>query len=86
MEQLFYLVSLANRYKRVKEEEERLRASMRRDNKQKRVRDAASRRGLSSGYLEGSDDDEEGVSLSKIKNTFKRGAKGKRIFFWKLSF
>ncbi len=38
-----------NRYKRVKEEEERLRAAMRRDSKQKRIRDTATRRGISSG-------------------------------------
>ena len=61
------------RYKRVKEEEEKLRASMRRDNKQKRIRDTASRKGLSSGYLEGSEDEEEGVSLSAIKNKYKGG-------------
>ena len=69
-----------NRYKRVKEEEEKLRADVRRDSKQKRIKERSSGRGLSSGYLEGEgSDDEEGVSLSAIKNRFKRGKKGKHI-------
>ncbi len=38
-----------NRYKRVKEEEERLRADMRRANTQKRMRERATGRGLNSG-------------------------------------
>lgn len=67
----------ANRYKRVKEEEERLRAAMRRDSKQKRIKDRASHRGLSGGYLEDGDSDEDGLeSLNAIKNRFKRGKKG----------
>lgn len=69
-----------NRYKRVKEEEERLRAEMRRDSKQRRIRDRAPGRGLSSGYLEGGDsDDEEEVSLAAIKNKFKRGRNGNNM-------
>merc|ERR1712025_254262 len=58
----------ANRYKRVKEEEERLRADMRRDSKIKRVKERGAHRSLSGGYLEGGDSDEEGVSLAALKN------------------
>ncbi len=67
----------ANRYKRVKEEEERLRAAMRRDSKQRRVKERSTKHGLSSGYLEGAgdSDDEGGVSLAAIKNRYK-GKKG----------
>jgi len=57
---------------------------MRRDSKQRRVRDSATRRGISSGYLEGNSDDEDeegGVSLAAIKNRFKKGAK-KGEKFW----
>ncbi len=64
----------ANRYKRVKEEEERLRADMRRDSKIKRTKERALHNRLSSGYLEGADsDNEEGISLSAIKNKYKKG-------------
>ena len=64
-----------NRYKRVKEEEERLRAAMRRDSKQKRIRERAGQRGLNAGHLEGdySDDEDGTVSLAAIKNKYKRG-------------
>lgn len=72
----------ANRYKRVKEEEERLRAAMRRDSKQKRIKDRASHRGLSGGYLEDGDSDEDGLeSLNAIKNRFKRGKKDNRQLY-----
>jgi hypothetical protein len=80
----------ANRYKRVKEEEERLRASMRRDSKQKRVKERSSKHGLTSGYLEGGagedddSDDEEGVSLAAIKNRYK-GKKGENKLLASLS-
>merc|ERR1711983_737748 len=63
----------ANRYKRVKEEEERLRADMRRDSKIKRVKERALHNRLSSGYLEGGDsDNDESISLSAIKNKNKK--------------
>ena len=66
-----------NRYKRVKEEEERLRAAMRRDSKVKRIKERSTRHGLSSGYLEGGggeedSDEEEGVSLNALKNRYKQ--------------
>ena len=68
----------ANRYKRVKEEEERLRADLRRNSKMNRVREKATSRGLSKGYLEGGDSDEEGFSISAIKNKYKKGGAAAR--------
>jgi RNA polymerase-associated protein LEO1 len=59
-------------------EEERLRASLRRESKQKRVRERGASRGLSASYLEpdrfeeGSDDD-NAISLAAIKNKYKKG-------------
>ncbi len=62
----------------MKEEEERLRADMRRDSKQRRMREKVTTRGISGGYLEGNEsDEEEGVSLAAIKNKYKRGKKGR---------
>jgi len=69
----------AGRFQRVKEEEERLRASLRRDSKQKRVREKASSKGLSTGYLEDGSD-EEGVSIAAIKNKYKQKKKEKPIY------
>jgi len=65
----------------IKKEEDKLRASVRRENKQRRIREraAGSRGGLSSSYLEGDlddDDDENAISLSAIKNRFKKGGPG----------
>ena len=53
---------------------------MRRESQQRRVREKAHQRGLTSNYLEGEyeDDDEEAISIAAIKNRFKPGAtKGK---------
>lgn len=70
----------ANRYKRVKEEEERLRADMRRDSKINRVKERAQKGRLTSGYLEGGDsDNEESISLAAIKNKYKRNKRGGKI-------
>nr|SVE76598.1 EOG090X0BPX [Daphnia longispina] len=70
----------ANRGEKIKKEEERLRASVRRESKQKRIRErTATGRGMSGGYLEpdreGYEDseDEGGISLTAIKNKYKRG-------------
>lgn len=65
------------RYKRVKEEEERLRADLRRDSMVNRKKERAAGRNLSKGYLEGGDSDEDGVSLAQIKNKYKKGAGSK---------
>ena len=45
----------ANRYARVKKEEERLRMDLRRESLVKRTKEGASKRNLSTGYLEGGD-------------------------------
>ena len=60
----------------LQKEEERLRASMRRESQQRRVREKANQRGLTSNYLEGDydDDDEEAISIAAIKNRFKPGS------------
>lgn len=62
----------------VQKEEERLRASIRRESQQRRMREKQHQRGLSSSYLEPDryDDEEEGeeaISLAAIKNKFKGG-------------
>lgn len=52
---------------------------MRRENKQRRVREKASSRGLTANYLEPDayDEDEEGgISLAAIKNKFKNKQNG----------
>ncbi|GAB6031915.1 hypothetical protein CHUAL_010306 [Chamberlinius hualienensis] len=69
----------AHRSEMIKKEEERLRASIRRESKQRRMRERAMSRGLSASYLEGDrydddEDDDDGVSLAAIKNKFKKGA------------
>lgn len=56
-------------------EEERLRASIRRDNQKRRLKERAQHRGLSSSYLEGyedEEDEEDGLtSISAIKRNYK---------------
>lgn len=65
-------------------EEERLRASMRRESKQKRIRERGAGRGLSTSYLEPDNREEDGsedegaISLAAIKSKYKKGgASGK---------
>jgi len=71
----------AGRYQRVKQEEERLRMDLRRESNVKRVKEGASKRALSSGYLEGGDsDDEGGVSLAAIKNKYKKNKNKKQAY------
>ena len=65
----------AHRSEMIKKEEDRLKASIRRENKIRRTRERAHSRGPSASYLEPDqydDDDEDGISLSAIKNKFKR--------------
>lgn len=72
----------ANRYKRVKEEEERLRASMRRESKVKRIKERSTKHGLSSGYLEGGEDDsDEEEGLNALKNRYKQKKGGDRPIY-----
>lgn len=59
-------------------EEERLRASIRRESQQRRMRERQHQRGLSSSYLEPDryDEEEEGeeaISLAAIKSKYKGG-------------
>ncbi|OWK09744.1 LEO1 [Cervus elaphus hippelaphus] len=65
----------------IKKEEERLRASIRRESQQRRMREKQHQRGLSASYLEPDryDEEEEGeesISLAAIKNRYKGGIRG----------
>ena len=63
----------------VQKEEERLRASIRRDNQKRRLKERAEHRGINSSYLEGGyeDEDEEDDGLTSI-SAIKRNYKEKR--------
>jgi len=58
-----------------------LRASIRRESQQRRMRERANQRGMSSSYLEGDYEHEEdnAISLSAIKKRYKQ--KPKRMLF-----
>ncbi|ESO89729.1 hypothetical protein LOTGIDRAFT_77324, partial [Lottia gigantea] len=64
-----------NRSEMIKKEEERLRASIRRESQQRRMREKAHARGLNAGYLEGYEDEEDDdeMSISAIKRKYKEG-------------
>ncbi|XP_050526264.1 another transcription unit protein [Daktulosphaira vitifoliae] len=66
----------ANRYEKIKREEEKLRQSMRKETKVKRARERGATSNLSSSYLEpereDGSDDENAISLSAIKNKFNK--------------
>jgi RNA polymerase-associated protein LEO1 len=70
----------AQRTEMIKKEEERLRASIRRESQQRRMRERAHQRGINASYLEGDydNDDDNGVSLSAIKKQYKQGPKVSR--------
>ncbi|XP_018431547.1 PREDICTED: RNA polymerase-associated protein LEO1 isoform X2 [Nanorana parkeri] len=68
----------SQRNEMIKKEEERLRASIRRESQQRRTKEKQHQRGLSANYLEPDryDDEEEGdesISLAAIKNRYKGG-------------
>uniref|UniRef100_A0A671R5R1 RNA polymerase-associated protein LEO1 n=2 Tax=Sinocyclocheilus anshuiensis TaxID=1608454 RepID=A0A671R5R1_9TELE len=68
----------SQRNEMIKKEEERLRASIRRESQQRRMREKQHQRGLNAGYLEPDryDEDEEGeesISLAAIKSKYKGG-------------
>lgn len=66
----------AHRSEMIKKEEDRLKASIRRENKQRRIREKAHNRGLSASYLESDryeEDDDGAISLAAIKNKYKKG-------------
>lgn len=71
----------SQRTEMIKKEDERLRASMKRESQKRRVRERTHTKGLSSGYIEGYDDEEEeeGISLAAIKNKYKPGTKKERL-------
>lgn len=54
---------------------------MRKDSKVKRMREKVTGRGLTTGYLEGGDSDEEDISIAAIKNKYKKNKKGGYICF-----
>ncbi|KAH6930944.1 hypothetical protein HPB50_021058 [Hyalomma asiaticum] len=62
----------AHRSEMIKKEEDKLRASIRRESKQRRLREKSHSRGLSAAYLE-ADEDDAAISLSAIKNKYRRG-------------
>ncbi|OQR66461.1 RNA polymerase-associated protein LEO1-like [Tropilaelaps mercedesae] len=64
-----------NRGEMMRKEEEKLRAFVRRDNKQRRIKDRA--RGMNADYLE---DDEDGISLNAIKNNAKKKQAASNIY------
>nr|CAG4644235.1 EOG090X0BPX [Lepidurus arcticus] len=69
----------AHRGEMIKKEEDRLKASIRRESKQKRMRErSAAGRGLHASYLEpdreDESDDEGAISIAAIKNKYKRGS------------
>ncbi|XP_062922600.1 RNA polymerase-associated protein LEO1 [Mobula hypostoma] len=73
----------SQRSEMIKKEEERLRASIRRESQQRRMREKQSQRGLSSSYLEPDryDEEEDGdetISLAAIKNKYKGGIREER--------
>eukprot|EP00092_Neocalanus_flemingeri_P095220 GFUD01121135.1.p1 GENE.GFUD01121135.1~~GFUD01121135.1.p1 ORF type:complete len:615 (-),score=221.68 GFUD01121135.1:41-1885(-) len=65
----------ANRWERMKKEEQALRDAMRKDATKKRVREKGSSKGLSGGYLEDGDDSDNDAafSIAAIKAKYKTG-------------
>ncbi|KAI1301804.1 RNA polymerase-associated protein LEO1 [Halotydeus destructor] len=66
----------AHRSEMLKKEEEKLKASIRRENKSRRVRERSHHRAPTASYLEPDgydDDDDEAISLAAIKNKYKKG-------------
>lgn len=74
----------SQRTEMIKKEEERLRASIRRESQQRRQREKQHMRGLSSNYLESDrfeeeeEEGEEAISLAAIKNRFKGNMREER--------
>uniref|UniRef100_A0A669PQ53 RNA polymerase-associated protein LEO1 n=1 Tax=Phasianus colchicus TaxID=9054 RepID=A0A669PQ53_PHACC len=71
----------SQRTEMIKKEEERLRASIRRESQQRRMREKQHQRGLSANYLEPDryeeeDEGDDAISLAAIKNRYKGGIRG----------
>lgn len=71
----------------LQKEEERLRASIRRESQQRRMREKQHQRGLSASYLEPDryeeeEEGEEAISLTAIKNRYKGGIRGMPVSPW----
>ncbi|XP_043933452.1 RNA polymerase-associated protein LEO1-like [Protopterus annectens] len=72
----------SQRSEMIKKEEEKLRASIRRESQQRRMREKQHQRGLSANYLEPDryeeeEDGDEAISLAAIKSKFKGSGGGK---------
>jgi len=63
----------AQKQELIRLEEDKLRASARREAQQRRLRDIPRTTGLSSGFLEGYDSDEGGESIAAIKRRYQHG-------------
>lgn len=66
----------------LQQEEDKLKASIRRESKQRRIKEKSHSRGIGSSYLESDryeEDDDGAISLSAIKNKYKKGALQKGI-------
>ncbi|RWS13611.1 RNA polymerase-associated protein LEO1-like protein [Dinothrombium tinctorium] len=74
----------AHRSEMIKKEEDRLKASIRRENKMRRIRERANVRGPTASYLEpdqyDDEDDEGAISLSAIKNKYKKGGAAYNVY------
>lgn len=68
----------AHRDEMIKREEDKLRASVKRESKRRRVRERVGSRGLSSAYLDDDlSDDDNGISIRAIKDKYKKGGYNK---------
>lgn len=62
----------AHRNEMIKKEEERLKASIRRESQQRRMKERAHHRGMDRAYLEDEEDDEDGPSIAALKEKYKQ--------------
>ena len=79
-----FIFKFSGLFASLQKEEERLRASIRRESQQRRMREKQHQRGLSASYLEPDryDEEEEGeesISLAAIKNRYKGGIRGEFV-------
>ncbi|OQV12303.1 putative RNA polymerase-associated protein LEO1 [Hypsibius exemplaris] len=60
------------RQKQMKQEEDKLKATIKKETAQRRIKERHHNRGVTSGFLEGNEDEDE-TSIAAIKNAYKRG-------------